>query len=109
MLLVLWLTYVRSTNRRLRLELTTVRFDKQSQSSRYGKMSEQFMPFLESYPYDEHNFRFIGTPIDGLQFEPDKVVFVEFKTGKSQMSPRQRQIQDQIINKKVEFKQIRIK
>lgn len=89
------------SNRRLR-------FEKRSISTKYGKMSEQFMPFLKNYPYDEHNFRFIGTPIDGVQFEDDKIVIVEFKTGKSKLSEKQRKIKELVEKKKVKFEEIRI-
>ena len=67
------------------------------------------MPFLAHYPYDEHNFRFIGTPIDGVQFEEDKIIFVEFKIGQSQLTSKQRHIRDLIYNQKIEFKEMRLK
>lgn len=85
-----------------------VAFQKSSLSSKYGKMSEQFMPFLKDYPYDPQNFRFLGTPIDGIQFCDDKIVFIEFKTNSSQMSPRQRQIAEAVWNKRVEFEEHRL-
>ena len=65
---------------------------KQSLSTKYGRMSEQFMPFLEDYPYDSERFRFIGDPIDGVQFEDDEITFIEFKTAGSRMSRRQKDI-----------------
>ncbi len=83
-------------------------FAKQSLSSKYGKMTEQFMPFLKDYPYDPQNFRFLGTPIDGIQFEENKIVFIEFKSSNSQLSPRQRQIAELVLGKKVEFEEHRI-
>jgi len=85
-----------------------VSFQKNSLSSKYGKMSEQFMPFLKDYPYDPQNFRFLGTPIDGIQFEDNKIVFIEFKTSNSQLTPRQRQIAELVWNKRVEFEEHRI-
>lgn len=85
-----------------------VTFAKQSLSSKYGKMTEQFMPFLKDYPYDPQNFRFLGTPIDGIQFEDNKIIFIEFKTSSSQLSPRQRQIAELVWNKRVEFEEHRI-
>jgi predicted Holliday junction resolvase-like endonuclease len=85
-----------------------VAFQKSSLSSKYGKMSEQFMPFLKDYPYDPQNFRFLGTPIDGIQFCDDKIVFIEFKTNSSQLTPHQRQIAELVWNKKVKFEEHRI-
>ena len=67
----------------LKEELTNLRFAKQSQSVKYGQLTEQWLPFAKKYPYNSQNFRFIGKPIDGLAFEDEKVVFVEFKTNKS--------------------------
>ena len=83
-------------------------FRKNSLSSRYGKMTEQFMPFLKNYPYLPENFRFLGTPIDGVQFEDDKIVFVEFKCADSGLTPRQKRIAELVWQKRVEFKEIRI-
>ena len=71
-------------------------------------MSEQFFPFLEKYSYDPQNFRFIGSPVDGVQFEDDKIVFVEFKAGSSNLSEKQKRIKDIIEKKKVKFEEIRI-
>jgi predicted Holliday junction resolvase-like endonuclease len=76
---------------------------KRSQSIRYGKLTEQFMPFLESYPYDPHDFRFLGTPIDGVQFTEDAIILVEFKAAGSQLSQRQRTIKRIIEEGTVRF------
>jgi predicted Holliday junction resolvase-like endonuclease len=81
---------------------------KQSLSSRYGKMTEQFMPFLKDYPYDPQNFRFLGSPIDGVQFNDDKIVFIEFKSANSKLNPKQRNIKKLTADKAVEFNEIRI-
>lgn len=89
-------------------KLRQVHFQKRSLSTKYGKTSEQFMPFLRQYPYDAGNFRFIGTPIDGVQFENDKIVFVEFKTSTSQLSEKQKKIKEQIAAKKIIFEEFRI-
>jgi predicted Holliday junction resolvase-like endonuclease len=76
---------------------------KRSQSIRYGKLAEQFMPFLESYPYDPHDFRFLGTPIDGIQFTEDAIILVEFKAADSQLTQRQRTIKRIIEEGDVRF------
>jgi predicted Holliday junction resolvase-like endonuclease len=98
----------RSTISELRLQLSDLSARKQSLSTKYGKMSEQFFPFLEQYPYDRNNFRFIGNPIDGVQFEDNKIIFVEFKAGSSSLSVRQREIRDLINKGKVEFREFRV-
>ena len=68
---------------------------------------EQLFPFMKNYPYNPRNFRFIGTPIDGLSFEDDHIAFIEFKTGNSNLSGLQKRIKDLIQKKKVEWKEIR--
>ena len=78
-----------------------------SSTIKHGMSFEQLFPFMNNYPYNPRNFRFIGTPIDGLSFEDDKIVFIEFKTGKSALSNLQQRIKDLINKKKVEWKEIR--
>ncbi|MCX6807037.1 MAG: endonuclease [Candidatus Berkelbacteria bacterium] len=89
-------------------KLREIHFAKRSLSTKYGKMTEQFLPFMEHYPYEPSNFRFIGTPIDGIQFEDDCVVFVEFKVNKSNLSEKQRKIKELIENKKVDWQEFKI-
>jgi predicted Holliday junction resolvase-like endonuclease len=101
--IILFLLWRRSVK-----QLKETKFAKTSLSTKYGKMTEQFMPFLADYPYDPQSFRFLGTPIDGVQFTPEGVVFIEFKAASSQLSSIQRQIRDMIKEKKVDFKVIRI-
>jgi len=65
---------------------------KQSLSTSYGQITEQFAPFMERYPFNWKQFRFIGSPVDGIQFEEDGIYFVEIKTAHGALSPRQRHI-----------------
>lgn len=83
-------------------------FAKSSLSAKYGKMTEQFMPFLKDFPYDPQNFRFLGSPIDGIQFNDDKIIFIEFKTNNSRLSDRQKQIAELVWNKKIGFEEHRL-
>ncbi len=85
----------------------SLRFRLRSGSVRHGRTMEQMMPFSKEYPYDPRGFRFIGDPIDGVQFNDDGVVFVEFKTGNAQLSERQKRIRNNIGKKKVGFREIR--
>jgi len=103
LVIILFLLWRRASARHAEIS-----FAKNSLSSKYGKMTEQFMPFLKDYPYDPQNFRFLGTPVDGIQFCDDKVVFIEFKTSSSQLTPRQRQVAELVWNKRVEFEEHRI-
>ena len=99
-LFVLW--------RRTAAKLRALRFSSQSLSTRYGKMTEQFLPFINDYPWDPERFRFIGSPVDGVQFEEERVVFVEFKVGSSKLSLGQRRIRDLIEAGRVEFREFRL-
>ena len=66
------------------------------------------MPFLESYPHDPHDFRFLGTPIDGIQFTEDAIVLIEFKAADSQLSQRQRMIKKMVEEGSIRFEIHRI-
>lgn len=101
-ILLIWLLYFLS--KKLREE----RWSKRSLAVKYGKKSEQFMPFLNDYPYDADRFRFIGNPIDGIQFEEDKIIFVEFKTGDALLNQNQKRIKEIVDKKRVEFKEFKI-
>ena len=74
---------------------------------KHGMSFEQLFPFMENYPYNPRNFRFIGTPIDGLSFEEDKVVFIKFKTGHATLSALQKRIKDVVTKKKVEWREVK--
>ncbi len=76
---------------------------KKSSEVRTGKITEQIAPFLEDYPLNPRTARFIGDPIDFIHFDEDKVTFVEVKSGKSQLSKKQRHIRDMVKAGKVDF------
>ena len=90
--------------RRLKLEV----FRKRSQSSKYGNLTEQFLPLADNFPWDPGNFRFLGSPIDGVQFEDDRIILVEFKAANSRLSPPQRHIRNLVNDGKVGFEVIRV-
>lgn len=104
LILILFILWRRTAQR-----CAQVAFSKNSLSSKYGKISEQFMPFLKNFPYDPGNFRFLGSPIDGIQFEDDKIIFIEFKSADSQLSHKQKKIAELVWQKKVEFYEMRLK
>ena len=79
-------------------------------SAGMGLMAEQFAPFTETFQglgWNIREFNFLGRPIDGIQFEEDEIIIVEFKTGDSNMSPEQRRIKALIEEGKVRFQEIR--
>ena len=103
LVLVLFRLYFRVLAR-----LREVLSDKKSLEVKYGKNFEQFVPFLEDFPGSRENFRFLGSPIDGVLFNPDGVVFIEIKTGGSKLSEGQRRVKDLVERKKVRFREIRV-
>jgi predicted Holliday junction resolvase-like endonuclease len=102
--LVLFLLWRNATKK-----LLQTRFQKHSLSTKYGKITEQFLPFLDCYPYDPGNFRFIGTPIDGIQFDEDKIIFMEFKSGDSRLSKKQSNIKELVKDRKISFEEFHLK
>ena len=64
-------------------------------------------PFSSAFPWDPEGFKFLGKPIDGIQFENDRIILVEFKTGKSQLSKDQRRIKNLVSNREVYFEEVR--
>ena len=101
--------YYKNKINQLDNSLTKIKSDKISQSTKYGQISEEFFPLEQSYPYESKNFKFLGNPIDGIQFNDDRIIIIEFKTNKSQLSQKQRHIRDLIINNKVDFELIEAK
>jgi len=71
---------------------------------RIGKLtSQQYHAFMKQYPYDPENFRYIGDPVDGIQFEEDKILFVWFKTRKTIRTPEQDHIKNLLENGNVSW------
>lgn len=103
--IVILIFYIKSQNEKI----AALQFAKSSQSVKYGKVSEQWAPFMKDYPYDPNNSRFLGSPIDFVQFEEDKVVFVEVKTNTAKLNPREENLKKLIQDKKVEWREFRIK
>ncbi len=92
----------------LALSLDQLRSRKQSIVTRFGQITEQFIPFLTVFPFDPKSFRFLGDPVDGIAFEPDKIVFCEFKSSQSRLTPKQKHYRDLVNQHKVEWKEIRL-
>ena len=79
-----------------------------SLSVRHGLVAEQFLPFSQRFPGDPRNFRFLGSPVDGIAFEKDKIIIVEFKSGRSQLSSLQRHIKGLVEQGRVSFQEVRV-
>ena len=107
--ILLTLTFIFTINRynKLKSKITNLDSNLRSNAVRQGLTLEQWIPMSENYPWDHRNFRFLGDPIDGIQFEDEKILLVEFKSGNSRMSNKQKAIQQLVENGKVEFVEIK--
>ena len=76
---------------------------RKSSEVRLGKIGENLAPFTKEWPWDANNFRFLGNPVDGIQFNEDEIVFVEIKTGGARLSKSQKNFRDIVKAGKVKF------
>src|SRR3989338_576608 len=87
---------------------------KQSRAVLAGQFSEQIAPYMPNFPYKPTEARFIGKPIDFVVFKGmderkiEEVVFVEVKTGQSQLSKTEKTLRDAIKNKKIDWYEYRL-
>lgn len=88
---------------------------KKSQAVTIGKVTEHIIPFFGGiFPYNPKEARFIGSPVDLIVFnnmETDlnniSVHFIEVKTAGSALTPKQRAIKYAILNRRVEWRELR--
>lgn len=79
-----------------------------------GKTLEKLVPFLEKFPYDPHDIRWLGDPIDFIIFDghsyksPKEIVFCEVKSGNSSLNKIQKRIKNLIEKKKVKWFEFKI-
>ena len=100
--------YIGYLRRRLDVALKILadeRSRQRSLSASYGRITEQWFPLMRGYPYDSANFRFLGTPVDGVQFEDDKIVFIEFKSNRSELSGLQKKLKKLVQSGKVTWEE----
>jgi len=81
---------------------------KKSSEVRLGHIAETLAPFLDQFEFEPEECSFLGQPIDYVSFGQDDITFIEVKSGKSQLSSKQRRIRDQIKDGKVKWKEVRI-
>ncbi len=74
----------------------------------HGKIVEQLAPFLERFRGALRDFRFIGSPIDGIIFGEDEIVFVEVKTGNAKLTEKQKRIKRMVEEKRVRWEEVRL-
>ncbi len=80
-----------------------------------GKTLEKLIPFLDKFPYDAHDLRWLGDPVDFIIFDgysseksPKQIVFCEVKSGKSNLNKTQNEIKELVDKKKVKWFEFRI-
>lgn len=81
---------------------------KKSSEVKTGAIVEQLASFLEDFPYPEDEIKGLFQPVDLIVFRENEVVFVEVKSGDSQLSDKQRKIRDMIEAGKVRFEVHRV-
>ena len=85
-----------------------------SQAVVLGRVTEHIAPYMPEFEFNPRDARFIGSPIDLIVFngltEGDlkSIVFVEIKSGESQITSRERKIRDVINEGLVEWRELRI-
>ena len=95
---------------------STIRADavQRSQAVTAGKVHEQLIPYLPSFPYNPKDVRFLGSPIDLVVFDGlaegqvRRVVFVEVKTGDAGLTSRERRVRNVIEARQVEWAELRV-
>src|SRR5712692_1713138 len=84
-----------------------------SQAVTLGKVTEHLVPYLPGFEFDPRDVRFLGTPIDLIVFDGlcngsvKRVVFVEVKTGRSSLTPRERFVREAVAANRVEWLEYR--
>lgn len=105
---LLYAYYSRKLLLRQKAEYKKLHSQKKQSEIRVGQIAEHFVPLLKEFKYNRKQARFLASPIDFIIFEKDEIIFMEVKTGKSQLNKNQRKIRDQIKNKQVRWEVLRI-
>lgn len=82
---------------------------KKSSEVRLGHIAETLAPFLDQFEFDPEACTFLGKPIDYISFGQEEITFIEIKSGNSQLNQNQRRVRDLVKDKKISWKEIRIK
>ena len=76
-----------------------------------GFLLERLAPTLDGFTFERNDCRSMFDPIDYVIFEGlskkqkvEKIFFVDIKSGKARLSPKQKKIRNAILENKVEFK-----
>ena len=86
---------------------------KKSQAVTLGKVTEHLIPYLPDFEYNPRDVRFLGSPIDLIVFDGldegdlGDIVFIEVKTGDSDLNNRERRVREAVQNKRVKWLELR--
>ena len=88
---------------------------KRSRAVLGGLAGEQIAPYLPGFPCNPAEVRFVGKPVDYIGFEGaafgeeiKEILFIEVKTGQSQLSERERQIKNAVESGRVRYVEYRL-
>ena len=95
-------------NDQTELDYRKILNQKKSSEVRTGFITEKLAPFLEGFPANPENCQFLGQPIDFIAFENDTIKLIEVKSGRAQLTKRQREIRQLVKDKKIEFISFRV-
>lgn len=89
-------------------ELKELKSQQQSKSVKLGLISENVLPFHKDFKYNVKDLVPMFRPIDYVVFAEEEIVFLEIKTGTSQLSEKQKKIRALIQSGKVRFEEHRV-
>ena len=87
---------------------------KRSKSVINGQIVEQLAPYLPNFPGNPADAKFLGKPVDFISFsglaennKVDEILLIEVKTGKSELSSREREIKKAVKEGRVRYVEYR--
>lgn len=80
LLFVIAIRYHREAMAKRDADLAWANEERRRLQAERGRWGEPWAPLLSGYPYDPRRFRFVGSPVEGVQFEDDRIVFVSLGT-----------------------------
>jgi predicted Holliday junction resolvase-like endonuclease len=86
----------------------------QSRAVTVGQVTQEFAPYLPGFAFNPKDARFLGSPVDFVVFDGlddggvRQVVFVEVKTGGSELSTRERDVRAAVEAGHVTWKTLRL-
>lgn len=88
---------------------TKLMFQKKQSEIVTGQVAEKLAPFLKDFKHDPQDIQFLGNPIDYVVFEPKGITLIEIKSANSRLTQKQKDIKNQVKNKKIFWEEFRIK